>query len=123
MYNMKIKEQLSHEPKNADMIHSWRTFTPSHHIGVVLCFHNYDRNNTMLKLISAPNYDLCVASQQCLRWRPLANSVIDNMTSNLVKNLLPMFHSDNIDYTPNGKNTSHLLIICIFQRRICERAP
>ena len=29
MYNMKTKRQLSYEPRNADMIHPRRTFTPS----------------------------------------------------------------------------------------------
>ena len=80
----------------------------------------------MLKLLSAPNYGLCITPWQCLRWETsVANSVIDNMTSNenvyvqpnLVKNILPMFHIDNIDWledTPDGKNTSHFLIVCIF---------
>ena len=103
MYN-KTKRQLSYEPRNADMIRPRRTFTPSHHIGLGLCLRNYDRNNTMLKLLSAPNYGLSVTPRQCLRWETsVANSVIDNMTSNenvyvppnMVKNVLPMFHIDN----------------------------
>ena len=43
---------------------------------------------------------------------------------NLVKDVLPMFHIDNIDWqedTSDGKNTTHMLMICILQRRI--RAP
>ena len=107
MYNMKTKRQLSYKPRNADMIRPRRTFTPSHHIGLGLCLRNYDRNDTMLKLLSTPNYGLCITPRQCLRWETsVANSVIDNMTSNenvyvppnLVKNVLPMFHIDNIDW-------------------------
>ena len=45
---------------------------------------------------------------------------------NLVKYVLTLFHIDNIDWqedTPDGKNTTHMLMICIMQRRTCKPAP
>ena len=46
--------------------------------------------------------------------------------TNLQKDVLPMFHTDNIDWlkdTPDGKNTSHCLQMSIFQRKIQELLP
>ena len=86
-------------------------------------------------MLSAPNYGLAIPTLQCLKWETaIANAVIDNMKendgiyipTNLQKDVLPMFHTDNIDWlkdTPDGKNTSHYLQMSIFQRKIQELLP
>ena len=64
----------------------------------------------------------------------IANAVIDHIAANnhiyippnMVKGLLPMFHLDNIDWdedSPDGKNSTHMLMICIMQRRSCDPRP
>ena len=45
---------------------------------------------------------------------------------NFQKNTIPMFHLDNIDWledTPDGKNTSHLLQLSVFQPRTQQKKP
>ena len=45
---------------------------------------------------------------------------------NMVKSILPMFYIDNIDWqedTPDGKNTSHYLLLCVFQHDNGEHVP
>ena len=44
---------------------------------------------------------------------------------NLQKDALPLFHIDNIDFiedTPDGKGTTHALIMTIFQKRLVDPA-
>ena len=86
----------------------------------------YDRNNHVIELLSAPNLGLSITHKQCLRWETrLANAVIDNMKENdntyipqsLVKGVIPLFHTDNINFievTPDGKGTTHALILSVY---------
>ena len=50
---------------------------------MALTMRQYDRNNHVIKLLSAPNFGLSITHKQCLRWETrLANAVIDNMKEN-----------------------------------------
>ena len=133
MYNMKTKRQASYKLKHSNKITSRHTYTPVHQIGIGLALRHMDRNNNVIRLISLFGYS--IPDRQCLRWGTIiANSVIDHMLSNdnvyippnLVKSVVPMFHIDNIDWqedTHDGKNTTHMLMICIMQRRTCKPIP
>ena len=100
-----------------------------------LAMRQYNRNNHVINLLSAPNFGLSITPKQCLKWETrLANAVIDNMKENnniyipqnLQKNTLPLFHIDNIDFiedTPDGKGTTHALIMSIFQKRVVDPIP
>ena len=133
MYNMKTKRQANYKPKHSNKIVSRHRYTPVHQIGMGLALRHMDRNNNVIRLISL--YGTSIPDRQCLRWGTIiANSVIDLMVSNdnvyippnLVKHVLTMFHIDNIDWqedTPDGKNTTHMLMICIMQRRTSKPAP
>ena len=80
-------------------------------------------------MLSAPNYGYSITPRQCLKWETsIANAVINNIQLNndvyippgMAKDVIPMFHLDNIDWledTPDGKNTTHYLILSIFQRK------
>ena len=81
---------------------------------------NSDRNNQVFNLLSTPGYG--TSTRQTSLWETrIANAVIKRMALNggicipfnLKKNVIPMFHPDNIDWledTPDVKNTSHLLM-------------
>ena len=98
-----------------------------HHIGIGLALRKCERNNQMINLLSAPNYNLSIDSRACLLSETrIANAVINNMENNdnvyipfnLSKGTLPMFHVDNIDFiedTPDGKNTTHALQLSVVQ--------
>ena len=129
LYNMRSNRQVAYKPKHSNPVESRHTYTPAHHIGLGLALRHVDRNNNVIRLISLFGHS--IPDRQCLRWGTIiANSVIDLMIENgnvyippnLIKGILPMFHLDNIDWnedTPDGKNTTHMLMICIMQRRTC----
>ena len=95
-----------------------------HHIGIGLALRKCVRNNQMINLLSAPNYNLSIDSRACLLWEThIANAVIDNMENNdnvyipfnLSKGTLPMFHCDDIDFiedTPDRKNMTCITSKC-----------
>ena len=130
MYNMKFDRQARYAQNLLGQKFNRHRYTPLHEISMGLSLSYFDRNNVILDMLSAPNYGLAIPTLQCLKWETtIANDVIDNMkenygmyiATNLQKDVIPMFHIDNIDWlkdAPNGKNTSHYLQMSIFQRKI-----
>ena len=125
LYNMVSDRQASYVTKRT--LRGRSKFYTKQAIGMALTMRQYDRNNHVIKLLSAPNLGLSITHKQCLRWETrLANAFIDNMKENnntyipqsLVKGVIPLFHIDNIDFiedTPDGKGTTHALILSVFQ--------
>ena len=68
--------------------------------------------------------------RQKIRYKTIiASSIIDNIEANdnayippgLQKNYIPLFHLDSIDFnedTADGKHTSHLLQLSVFQQKL-----
>ena len=127
LFNIKTDRQTSYLPLNVDNIQTRKRYQPMHHIGIGLALRKCDRNNQMINLSSAPNYNLSIDSRAChLLETHIANEVIENMENNdnvyipfnLSKGILPMFHVDNIDCiedTPDGKNTTNALQLSVVQ--------
>ena len=79
VYNIKSDRQVNYKPGELHKIHTHHTYAPTHHIGLGLSLHHYDRNNAVLNLLSAPNCGLSPTPHQCILWETaLANAVIDN---------------------------------------------
>ena len=79
-----------------------------------IALRNSDRNNQVLKLLSAPSHGITISTKQTLLWE----------TRIAKKNVIPMFRLDNIDWledTLNDKKTSHELQLSVFQPRINEK--
>ena len=127
LFNIKTERQTSYLPLNVDNIQTRKRCQPMHHIGIGLELRKCDRNNQIINLLSAPNYNLSIDSRACILWETcIANAVILNMENNdnvyipfnLPKGTLPMFHLDNINFiedTPDGKNTPHDLQLSVNQ--------
>ena len=102
-------------------------------MGLVLAVRNSDRNNKILNSFSVIGYGITTSIKQTLLCETrIANAAIKIVVSkefilmpfNLKENVIPMFHLDSIDWindTPDGKNTSHLLQLNIFQPCINEK--
>ena len=128
-YNIKTDRQIGYKPETESIVPR-HSYTPKHHIGLALAIRESDRNNQVLNLLSAPNYGLSITLVQCQRLETrIANSVIENMARNgnvyippnLVKDVIPFFHLDNVDWNedrPDGKGTSHLLQLTICQKKL-----
>ena len=128
LFNITTDRQATYNLTKGD-IHSRHTYTPIHQICLGLSLRHSDRNNVVLGMLSAPNYGYSITPRQCLKWKTsIANAVIKNIQLNndvyippgMAKDVIPMFHLDNIDWledTPDGKNTTHYLILSIFQRK------
>ena len=106
-----------------------RTYQPFHQIAMALAMRKSDRNNQVLKLLSAPGYGITVPPLQTLLWETrIANAVIKGISEpggiyvpfNLENNVLPVHRLDNIDWLEDsldGKNTTHMLQLSVFQPR------
>ena len=128
LFNIKSDRQATYKTTK-EVIRPRHSYTPNHQICLGLSLRHSDRNDVVLNLLSAPNYGYTISPRLCLQWETsIANSVIKNIAfnngvyipPNMVKEVIPMFHLDNIDWledTPDGKNTTHYLILSIFQRR------
>ena len=102
-------------------------------MGLVLAVRNSDRNNKIWNSFSVIGYGITTSIKQTLLCETrIANAAIKIVVSkefilmpfNLKENVIPMFHLDSIDWindTPDGKNTSHLLQLNIFQPCINEK--
>ena len=123
--NIKSDRQAEYKAKhdyNTRKVHQSR-----HQIGLAMSLRNSDRNNQIINLLSAPGYGLTIPAKQAILWETrIANAVIDQMNKNqgiyipinFQKNVIPMFHLDNIDWledSADGKKTSHLLQLSAFQ--------
>ena len=118
LYNMKPERQAQYIPKTNSYAPR-KSYQTAQQIGLALALKNSDRNNQVLNQLSAPGYGITISTKQTLLWEThIANAEIKRMVSNgfppfnLKKNVIQMFHLDNIDWledTPDGKNTSHLL--------------
>ena len=129
LYDTKSERQVKYCANESESYQSRHTYFPAHHIGVGLTLRHYDRNNTVLNLLSAPHYGLSISPRQCAIWETsIANKIIDNMEENdncfippnLVKSVLVFHHIDNIDWLEdieNCKNTSHFLQHIVVQRK------
>ena len=94
---------------------------------------NSDRNNEILNSLSVPGYGITTSIKKTLLCeRRIENAAIKIVVSKefilmpfkLKENVIPMFYLDSIDWikdTPDGKNTSHLLQLNIFQLCINEK--
>ena len=81
-YNVKSEEQTRYVPKEDTYVPRKRHQTRQQ-IGLALALRNYDRNNQVLDLLSAPGYGITISSTQALLWETrIANAVIDRMTQN-----------------------------------------
>ena len=127
LFNIRSDRQTTYNKPKGE-IRPRHMYTPIHQICLGLSLRHSDRNNVVLNMLSAPNYGYSITPRQCLKWETsIANTVIKNMELNngvyippaMVKEVVPMSHLDNIDWledTPDGKNTTHYLILSIFQR-------
>ena len=132
MHNTMTDRQAKYESAKAENYRSRHSYVPEHNIALGLALRSYDRNNDVLKLLSAPNFGFTIPPRICVKWETaIGNAVLENMSKNgsyiptgLVKNQVVLYHLDNIDWledTPDGKNTSHFLLLVAFQRRVTER--
>jgi len=117
--NIKSDRQAEYKAKhdyNTRKVHQSR-----HQIGLAMSLRNSDRNNQIINLLSAPGYGLTIPAKQAILWETrIANTLIDRINKNqgIYKNVIPMFHLDNIDWledSADGKKTSHLLQLSAFQ--------
>ena len=133
MFNIKSDRQASYKPQSDDY-RPRHMYTPSHTIGLGLAVRRFNRYNGVLKLLSAPNYGFTMTSCACLLWETsIVNSVLKNMEDNgtyipcgLIKDTPVFYHIDNVDWqedTPDGKNTSHYLLLAAFQRKVNKDSP
>ena len=132
LYNMKWKSQAQCIPKT-DSFARRKSYQTAQQIGLVLAVRNSDRNNEILNSLSVPGYGITTSIKQTLLCETrIANAAIKIvvlkefilMPFNLKENAIPMLHLDSIDWikdTPDGKNTSHLLQLNIFQLCINEK--
>lgn len=105
MHAMKTDRQAAFKPKRNEYKTRHR-YTPEHQIGLALALRHVDRNNTILNLLSAPNFALTTNAQQSILFETMiANAVIrianENanvyIPPNLERGVLAYFHIDNID--------------------------
>lgn len=113
MHGMKTERQASYQPnKEYKMRH---TYTPEQHIALALALRQVDRNNTILKLLSAPNFALTANPRQSILYETMIANAVNKIANgnqniyippNLEPNVTVYFHIDNIDWvedTPDGK--------------------
>ena len=97
-----------------------KSYQTAQRLGLALAVRNPDRNNHELNLYSASSYGITFSTKQTLLWETcIANTEKKKESNggifipfNLVKNVIAMFHLDNIEWledTADGKNTSHIL--------------
>ena len=120
LYSMKSEHIYSSEKLPKERKSRRKNYQTAKQIGLAMVLRNSDRNNQVFNLLSTPGYG--TSTRQTSLWETrIANAVIKRMALNggicipfnLKKNVIPMFHPDNIDWledTPDVKNTSHLLM-------------
>ena len=121
MHDMKADRQIAYGPKRKDR--SRNTFTPIQQVGFALSIRHSDRNNEILKLLSAPNYGITITPRETLLYETMIANAVSQIAKNegvyippnLQRGVRISFHIDNYDeqmLTFDGKNTVHYLLIC-----------
>ena len=60
LFIIKTDREISYLPLNVDNIQTRKRYQPMHHIGIGLALRKFDRNNQMINLLSALNYNLSI---------------------------------------------------------------
>ena len=125
LYNIKTKHQAMYTPNDESKVSYWHQNENLHVIGMGLASRQCGRSQINVNLLHG--YGLSISSTRCLQIETsLANSVIQNMKANdgisvlrdLIKDEFIMFHLDNADFRDNNKETTHVLLLVGFQKRI-----
>ena len=125
---------LSRGKKTSSKQHRWSVpwnYNPRHmktsrwmDANTYTCIHTHTHTHTHSHTHTHP-LSINISTKQILLWETrIANAVIKRMVSNisipfnLKESVINMFHADNSEWledTPNGKKTSHLLQLSVFQ--------
>ena len=132
MYNMKTDRQVSYvsrRKKNAR-----RRYTPHLLAALALSIRHCERNNAVLRLLSAPNIGITIPPRTALLLETMIANAMTKIAEregvyippNMERGIRISCHIDNFDeqvQTFDGKNTVHYLLIVCFQRRVSDFKP
>lgn len=81
MHNIITDRQAKYEPAKGENYRSRHSYVPEHNIALGLALRSYDRNNDVLKLLSAPNFGFTIPPRICVKWETaIGNAVLENMS-------------------------------------------
>lgn len=126
MDNIRTDKQVRYEAKRKT--NARRRYHSKQSIALALSIRHCERNNVILRLLSAPNFGLIIPPRLALVFETMiANAMIKisqregvYIPPNMQRGVRVSFHIDNFDelvITFDGKNTVHYLLIVCFQRR------
>ena len=132
MHNIKTDRQVKYISKRKTQ--SKRTYIPHQLAALALSIRHCERNNNVLRLLSAPNFGLCIHPRTALLFETMiANAMIKSVekegvyiSPTMEKGVRISFHIDNFDeqvQTFDGKDTVHYLLIVGFQRNTSLTKP
>ena len=124
LYNMKTDRQVAYQDKRKSR--SRHIYTPQQIMARTLAIRHCARNNSILKLLSAPYFGLSLTPRASLEIETMIANAMRKIVEkegvyvppNMKRGVRLSFHIDNFDEqveTFDGKNTVHYLLILTFE--------
>ena len=132
MHNIKTDRQVKYAAKRKSQAR--HRYLPKQCITLALSIRHCERNNAILRLLSAPNFGMIVPPRIALLYETMIANAVAKLAekdgvyipSNMEQRIHVPSHLDNFDeqvQTFDSKNTFHYLLIVCFQRREREFKP